>query len=156
MIERVSRSLPYSCEQVFDLAADIERYPEYLKGWISSRVKGREPNIVYVEQVLGFGPVRLQFDSKAVLRRPERIDVSSTDPSFRRFSLSWVVAATAPPGCRICVAIELEVQSAFLQCFVDQLLPSAVEDIIKAFEDRAHRLYAAAKLPPEWTAPVSL
>jgi coenzyme Q-binding protein COQ10 len=137
VIEKVGRTLPFSCEQVFDLAADIERYPEFLKGWISVRIKKQESNICYVEQVLGLGPVRLQFASRAVLRRPERIDVTSTDPAFRHFSLSWLIAAIPPNDCRLSIAAELELQSGFLQRVVDELLPAAVDDIIAAFEARA-------------------
>jgi hypothetical protein len=57
MIERFGRTLPFSCQQAFDIAADIERYPEFLRWWISARIQKRESNICYVEQVLGLGPI---------------------------------------------------------------------------------------------------
>jgi coenzyme Q-binding protein COQ10 len=141
VIERASGTLPFSCEQVFDLAADIERYPEFLGGWISARIRKREPDICYVDQVVGLGPIRLQFTSKAVLNRPESIEVTSTEPPFRRFRLSWLVAAVPPAGCRIRVAAEMELQSRMMQHIVNQILPAAVDDVITAFEARAHRLY---------------
>jgi coenzyme Q-binding protein COQ10 len=146
MIEKVGGALPFGCEQVFDLAADIERYPEFLKWWISARIQKRESNICYVEQVLGLGPIRLQFASTAALHRPERIDVTSTDLPFRHFSLSWLVATMPSAGCRISIAVELELQSRFLQYVVNQFLPNAVGDIVSAFEARAHSLYAAPKV----------
>ena len=145
VIEKVGRTLPFSCEQVFDLAADIERYPEFLKWWISARIQKRESNICYVEQVVGLGPIRLQFASKAVLDRPERIDVTSTDSPFRHFRLSWLVAAIPTGGCRISVEAGLELQSGFLQHVVNQFLPAAVDDIKSAFEARAYDTYAAPK-----------
>jgi ribosome-associated toxin RatA of RatAB toxin-antitoxin module len=80
MIEKVGGALPFGCEQVFDLAADIERYPEFLKWWISARIQKRESNICHVEQVLGLEPIRLQFASAAVLHRPERIDMHRSVP----------------------------------------------------------------------------
>jgi coenzyme Q-binding protein COQ10 len=141
----VGRTLPFGCEQVFDLAADIERYPEFLKWWISARIQKRESNICYVEQVLGLGPMRLQFASTAVLHRPERIDVTSTDLPFRHFSLSWLVAAVPSAGCRISVAAELELRSRFLQQVVNQFLSGAVDDIISAFEARAYSICTAPK-----------
>lgn len=84
MIERVDRELPYSCEQIFDLAADIERYPEYVPLWISARILRREWNTFDVEQVLGYGPMRVTFTSHAVLQRPVRIDVRAPGSPFRR------------------------------------------------------------------------
>jgi coenzyme Q-binding protein COQ10 len=106
---------------VFDLAADIESYPQFLTGWISARIQKREFNLCYVEQVVGFDPVRLQFASIAALHRPERIDVTSTDASFRRFSLSWLIVPARPSGFSIGIAIEIELQSAPLQQIVNQL-----------------------------------
>lgn len=142
MIRKIGQTLPFDCEQVFDLAADIESYPQYLTGWISARIQKRESNLCYVEQVVGFGPVRLQFASIAALHRPERIDVTSTDASFRHFSLSWLIVPARPSGCCVGVAIEIELQSRLLQQIVNQLMPGTVDDIISAFEARAHHKYA--------------
>lgn len=141
MIKKVGGTLPFDCEQVFDLAADIECYPQYLTGWISARIQKRESNLCYVEQVVGFGPVRLQFASIAALHRPERIDVTSDDASFRHFSLSWLIVPARPSGCCIGLAIEIELKSRVLQQIVNQLMPGAVDDIISAFEARAHHMY---------------
>ena len=143
MIRRVGKTLPFDCEQVFDLAADIECYPEYLTGWISARIQKREANLCYVEQVVGFGPARLQFASIAALHRPERIDVTSADASFRHFSLSWLIIPAHSSGCCVSIAIEIELRSRLLQQIVNQLLSSAVDDIIASFEARAHRIYGA-------------
>jgi coenzyme Q-binding protein COQ10 len=142
VIKKASGVLPFSCEQVFDLAADIERYPEFLRGWISARIQKRESNICYVAQVVGLGPIRLQFTSKAVLYRPERIEVTSAEAPFRRFSLSWLVAAVPPVGCRVSVAAEIELESKLMRTIVNQFLPAAVDDVITAFEARARRMYA--------------
>jgi coenzyme Q-binding protein COQ10 len=148
VIRKVGRTLPFDCEQVFDLAADIECYPQYLTGYISARIKKRDSNLCYVEQVVGFGPIRLQFASIAALHRPERIDVTSTDASFRHFSLSWLIVPARPSGCSISIAIEIELQSRLLQRIVNPLLPVAVDDIIAAFEARAHRIYAGGSGRP--------
>jgi coenzyme Q-binding protein COQ10 len=144
VINKSTPPLPYTCEQAFDLAADIERYPEFLRGWVSARIQRRESNIWYVEQVVGLGPFRWQFISKAVLHRPERIEVTSTESPFRLFSLSWLIAAMPSAGCRVSVVASLELQSRIMQRIVNQLLPAAVDDIISAFEARAHRVYGAA------------
>jgi ribosome-associated toxin RatA of RatAB toxin-antitoxin module len=45
MLVRAGTILPFTCEQVFALGADIERYPEFLTGWISARIMQREASI---------------------------------------------------------------------------------------------------------------
>jgi coenzyme Q-binding protein COQ10 len=142
MLVRAGTMLPFTCEQVFDLAADIERYPEFLTWWISSHIRKREGDVCYVEQVVGFGPLHIQFASTATLHRPHGIEVTSTDPPFRYHSLSWLVAEMPGSGCRISVAADLELTSGLLQHAVNRLLPAMIDEVIAAFAARAHSLYA--------------
>lgn len=130
--------MPFSCEQVFDIAADIERYPEFLSWWMSARINRRDADVCYVSQVVGAGPIRWAFDSKAVLQRPSRIDVTSTDALFRQYALSWIVSPLPVAGCRISVAAVVELRSRLLQHVLNGLLPGAVTDIVSAFDARAH------------------
>lgn len=141
----VERLLPYAPEKLFDLAADVERYPEFLRWWISARIRKREGNIYYTDQTLGLGPVRMRFGSKTVLHRPEQIDVTSNESPFRRFRLSWHFETRTNAGCRVRLAVELELRSRLLQRVVGRVLRDTVTDIIEVFEVRARQLYG----PPE-------
>jgi coenzyme Q-binding protein COQ10 len=141
LIEKTGRVLPFSQEQVFDLAADIERYPDYLPGWISASIQSRDANTWCVEQVLGRGPVRVRFTSKAVLQRPECVDITSSDLLFRQFSLSLRVLASPSAGCSLSLTAQLELQSRFLQGILYQVLTASVDGSIAAFEARAHSIY---------------
>ncbi len=135
------RLLPYSSEQLFDLAADVERYPEFLPGWFAAHVRKQEGQTYWTDQVIGLGPVRTRFASKTVLHRPERIDVTSEEPPFRRFKLTWLFRAGGNARCQVSLAAELELQSYVLERIVAQALPAVVDDIVAAFEVRAGRLY---------------
>lgn len=142
VINKSSGVLPFTCEQAFDLAADIERYPEFLSGWVSARILKRESDIWCVDQIVGLGPLRLQFTSQAALHRPGRIDVTSTEAPFELFSLSWLVDAVPPAGCRVSIIAQVELRSRILQRMVNQVLPAAVDSVISAFEARAHQVYS--------------
>ncbi len=85
---KVSCALHHEPEQLFDLAADVERYPNFLPWWVAACIRERDRDVYYTDQVVGFGIGRASFSSKTVLRRPERIDVTSTDRPFRHFNLS--------------------------------------------------------------------
>lgn len=141
LIEKTGHVLPFTPEQVFDLAADIERYPDFLPWWISASVQKREANTCHVEQVVGLGPLRVRFASTALLQRPQRIDISSSDLPFRQFNLSMLVLPGPQAGCRLGISARLEMRSVVLQQIVHRVLASSMDDIIAAFEARAHRLY---------------
>jgi coenzyme Q-binding protein COQ10 len=140
-IDRVSRLLPFTCEQMFDLAADVERYPEFLPGWISARIVRREANMLHVEQILGIGPVRLQFGSRTMLHRPERIEVTSSEAPFRHYSLTWLLAPGPTVSCSLSVVVDMELESSLLQQVVKRVLPGSIDGAIAAFEARANSLY---------------
>ena len=144
-IERVLAH--FEPEQLFDLAADVERYPEFLRWWAAARIRKREGDIYYTDQVLRLGPIRVRFGSKTVLHRPGRIDVTSDEPPFRRFSLSWLFEPQPCAGCRVSLVAELELRSGLLQQIMDRVLPVAIADIIAAFEARARGLPGDVRPP---------
>lgn len=139
------RVLPYPRAALFDLAADVEQYPQYLSGWISARIYERQTDVWYAEQVLGFGPVRLRFRSRAEMHRPERIEVSSDDPQFRHFRLLWRFEESGDDDCRVALSIELELRSKLMQRGLEHLAPTAAADVLRAFEQRSGQLFAAAR-----------
>jgi coenzyme Q-binding protein COQ10 len=145
--QKSERSLPYDPVTLFDLAADVEQYPQFLSGWQAAQVYKREGNVWYVEQLLGVGPVRVRFHSRAVMHRPERIDVSSDDSRFRRFRLSWRFEPDAKAGCRVQLSVELELRSRLLQGVVDRVMAGTAADILAAFERRAHQIYTPSHSP---------
>jgi len=141
LIEKVGHLLPFSCAQVFDMAADIEHYPDFLPWWMSASIIRREANTCYVEQIVGRGMVRVRFASKAVLQRPQRIDITSSDLPFRQFELSVAVLPDPQAGCSLSIAAQVELRSGFLQQILDRVLARSIDEVAAAFEARAHSLY---------------
>lgn len=138
------RWLPYTDEAMFDLAADFEDYPLYLPGWRSARIEWREGERLQAQQTVGFGPVRLRFRTKATLRRPDSIEVTSDDPQFNQFRLLWTFVAEGEHACRVGLEVELELRSRLLQHAVDSVAPGAANTVLGAFAERAQRLFGAA------------
>ncbi len=140
---KVSRVLPYEPEQVFDLVADVERYPDFLPWWVAARISQRDGEVYYTDQVVRFGLVRERFSSKTVLRHPERIDVTSTDRPFRHFSLLWTFDPAHEGNCRVALAVDLELYSRLFHELFGRVLPHTLGGIISAFETRACRVYGS-------------
>jgi ribosome-associated toxin RatA of RatAB toxin-antitoxin module len=75
------------------------------------------------------------------LERPQRIEVSSSDAPFRKYSLCWSLDALSAAECRISIEADMELQSRMIQHVVDRLLPGNISEIIASFEARACALY---------------
>jgi len=136
-----SQILPWSCEQLFDLAADVESYPDYVPGWVSARIVERTDKHLRVEQQLGLKLLRQPFVSTAELDRPGRITVHSDDGPFRCLRLEWRFEAAGLQRCRVSLSIDLQLNSSFLEPMVNSLFNLAATDIISRFEIRAHTVY---------------
>ncbi len=133
--------MPFTCTQVFDIAADIERYPDFMPWWIEASIVSRQDDTCDVEQVLGRGAVRVRFRSRAVLQRPGRIEISSSDPQFRQLDLVLRVLPDPHAGCSLAITLRVQLQSALLQQLMRGLLARTMDEVIAAYEGRAHQLY---------------
>jgi coenzyme Q-binding protein COQ10 len=135
------RELPYTAENMFDLVADIERYPEFLAGWLAANIRQRDGDVLYVHQVVGVGFLRLRFSSRAVLIRPERIDIASTDGPFERFEISWQFEPTSDFKCLVRFRLSYRLRSSLLNAVTAKFIEQSARTIVANFERRAGQVY---------------
>lgn len=131
---------------VFDLVADVERYPEYLPLWRDSSVLSRTGDTYVTEQEVGIGRINERFLTRTHLVRPMYIEVTSEDERFEEFFIRWDFDSIGT-GCRISVALTWEMTVPSLQAAVDHLLPRAARTMVAAFEKRALKMLGAPRAP---------
>jgi coenzyme Q-binding protein COQ10 len=136
------RVLPYTPEQLFDLVAGVERYPEFLPWCLGARIQERQPNLIVADLIIGFRMFRERFTSRVSLDRPRRIDVAYTEGPFRYLNNHWTFTRVAE-GCRIGFFVDFEFRSRLLQRVIEVLFSEAVRRMVGAFEKRARDLYGA-------------
>jgi coenzyme Q-binding protein COQ10 len=135
--------LPYTREQLFDLVADIERYPEFLPWCVGARIRERHGNEIVGDLLIGYKMVRERFTSRVVLSRPDRIDVSYSEGPFKYLNNHWLFLPQPGGGCLIDFYVDFEFRSKMLQKIMEMFFTEAVKRMVAAFEARAHRLYGA-------------
>lgn len=134
------RFLPYPPEKMFELVADVERYPEFLPWCVGCRIIGREGNVIRADLMVGFKMVREKFTSQVTLTRPGRIDVEYQRGPFRYLNNHWKFIPK-DGGCVIDFFIDFEFRSRMLQGLIGPLFNEAVRRMVSAFETRAKKLY---------------
>ena len=142
VVHRETRLFPYTPAQVFDIVADVQRYPEFLPWCVGARVFPRERDAFDAEVLVGFRFIRERYRSRVRLARPESIDVTYTSGPFRHLANNWRFKP-APEGCQVDFFIEFEFRSAMLQRLIGALFHEAVRKMVTAFEGRARQLYGA-------------
>jgi coenzyme Q-binding protein COQ10 len=135
--------LPYSPAQLFDLVADVEKYPEFLPWCVAARIRKRDGAVMFADLVIGFKMVRERFTSKVVLSAPGRIDVTYTEGPFSYLNNHWIFEPAADGGTNIDFFVDFEFRSKLLQKLIGALFNEAVRLMVAAFEKRAKQLYGA-------------
>ncbi|MEN8207581.1 MAG: type II toxin-antitoxin system RatA family toxin [Pseudomonadota bacterium] len=136
------RRLPYSCEQLFDLAADVESYPEFLPGWVDARILERNGNHLRVEQRLGLKLLPLPFVTTAVLDRPQKVSIHSSDGPFRFLQIEWRFEPAGPGCCTVSLEFNYRLRIGLLDRMAAALFDHSSPEIINRFDKRAHLLYS--------------
>ncbi len=137
------RRLPYAPEQMFDLVADIERYPEFLP-WCKSlqiRRRDRDGALLTADMAIGFKAFRETFTSRVILARPGRIDVAYERGPFKYLKNHWVFASDGEGRCIVEFSVDFQFRSKLLEFAIGAVFHEATHKMMRAFEDRAKSLY---------------
>jgi len=142
-----TRAVAFTPHQMFDLVADVERYPEFLPLCEGLRVFSRErrgdSEIVVAAMDVGYRAIRETFTSRVTLDRPGLlVSADLVEGPFRHLANRWSFAAT-PVGCDVRFRIDYEFKSFMLQMLVGAMFDQAFRRFTEAFEERARHVYGA-------------
>lgn len=131
---------PQPCGAVFDLVADVERYPEFVPHWRAARVVARHPDGSYETlQAVSFGPISQKFHTLTTVDRPRRLTIKALKGPFRAFHIDWRFSESGP-GCRVGLRFEVDMKAGPMQRLVDRAIGQMSHQMIDAFRRRAARI----------------
>ncbi len=136
------KTVGYRPEQMFDLVADVGRYPEFLPWCVGAKVRSHTETELVADLTIGFGPFRESFTSRVKLDRPSQIQVKYEDGPFRYLNNSWRFIPD-PRGCVVAFHVEFEFRSRLLQAAIGVVFNEAVRRMVNAFLRRARQVYGA-------------
>ncbi|GBQ68776.1 hypothetical protein AA103196_2037 [Ameyamaea chiangmaiensis NBRC 103196] len=138
------RLVPYSQDQLFELVADVGKYPQFLPWCTAARVRTRTATELVADLTIGFGPFRETFTSRVSLHRPERVDVRYERGPFRYLNNVWLFKPHAD-GCVVNFFVDFEFRSRLLQAAIGVVFNEAVRLMVAAFLRRARDVYGASQ-----------
>ena len=147
---RTNKRLPFTSRQMFDLVADVERYPQFLPLCEDLVVRTRETtdgkDILVADMTAGYQAIRETFRSRVVLDPAaltvDAVGVPNSPGPFSAIENRWRFE-TAPEGCEVEFFITYEFKSMMLQMLVGALFDRAFRRYTAAFEERARVIYGA-------------
>src|SRR5665213_2899410 len=128
--------VPYRPDQLFDLVADVGKYPQFLPWCTAARVRHSAETELVADLTIGFGPFRESFTSRVALERPSHIRVRYENGPFRYLNNHWVFIPL-DQGCEVDFFVDFEFRSRILQAAIGVVFNEAVRRMVGAFMKRA-------------------
>lgn len=140
-----TRSLPYTADQMFDLVADVANYPKFLPWTAAARIRSTTDNGDHTEMladlVVSFKVFRERFGSRVLLWPAQnKIDTAYIDGPFKYLESTWRFENTET-GCDVSFEVDFEFKNKLLQGAAGMFFNQAMQTIVRAFEQRAAKLY---------------
>jgi len=133
--------LPYSPGQLYDLVADIEKYPEFLPWCAAVRILTRSESEILADLSVGYKFMRETFRSRVHLTSKTRIDVEYISGPFHYLNNHWVFKEGPDRGTNIDFFIDFEFRSRLFQGATQMVFESAFDQMLSSFEKRAKKLF---------------
>ena len=146
--------LPHSPQQMFDLVADVARYPEFLPWTAAARIRSRQPlaghedplaEVMEADLVISFKLFRERFGSRVTLLPMQgQILTQYLDGPLRDLRSVWHFAPgdQGPSSCKVTFDVDFEFRTPILGGVIGLVFGEAMTRVVRAFEARAMALYA--------------
>lgn len=142
------RRVRHSATDMFDLVADVERYPEFVPLCEHLKVRRRAESGEGVETLtarmtVAYKLLRETFTSQVSLDRPRlAIAVEYLDGPFSHLDNRWTFRALGERECEVAFFISYEFKSRMLGMVMGTVFDAAFRRFAEAFERRADAIYA--------------
>ncbi|MEH2509054.1 coenzyme Q-binding protein COQ10 [Nitrobacteraceae bacterium AZCC 1564] len=141
------RRVRHSADKMFDLVADIERYPEFVPMCKSLKVRQRTPGpngseVIVADMTVSFQLIRETFTSRVTLDRSNlKILVEYLRGPFSKLENRWTFEAKSEDACDVGFFISYEFKSRMLAVLMGAMFDAAFQRFAAAFEKRADAVY---------------
>jgi coenzyme Q-binding protein COQ10 len=144
------RRVNHTADQMFDLVADVERYPEFVPLCQRMRLVQRTSNpdgteTIIADMTVAYRVIRETFTSRVTLDRAARkILVEYLRGPFSNLQNRWTFEPTDEQSCEVGFFIAYEFKSRVLATLMGSMFDMAFQRFAAAFEKRADNLYPRA------------
>lgn len=141
-MKTISRNalVPYSDQMMFNLVADVERYPEFLPWCGGAQVLEQAGSRQVATVTIAFKGIRQSFTTENTLESPGRIVLALRDGPFTHLDGEWRFKALRADACRIDFNLNYEMRSGLLARVLGPLFGQIAQTMVDAFVKRAAAL----------------
>jgi coenzyme Q-binding protein COQ10 len=142
-----TRRVQHSASDMFDLVADVEKYPDFVPLCDDMHVRSRTEKddgvtVLVAAMTVAYKLVRQTFTSRATLDKPNlKILVEYLDGPFRRMQNRWAFHPIGEAACEVEFFIDYEFKSRTLALLMGAMFDTVFRRMAAAFVERADKVY---------------
>ena len=137
---RKSALVPHSCETLFDLVDDVERYPEFLPWCASTEVFDRDERTTHARIDVDYHGLRSHVTTRNAKERPHRMTLELEEGPFERFHGAWTFRSLGEDGCRVEFALEYKGEGGAVTALLESVFGYIASTLVDRFVERAASL----------------
>ncbi len=139
----VERSVlvPFSASQMFDLVAQVERYPEFMPWCGGAVVTERSDHGMRASITIALAGIRQTFTTQNQHDYPHKIDLKLVDGPFSELTGEWVFSPLAQDACKVLFTLNYAFSSRTLEALVGPIFNRIASSFIDSFTQRAQAMY---------------
>jgi coenzyme Q-binding protein COQ10 len=143
---RTKRRVKHSAADMFDLVADVEKYPQFVplceRLRVRTRTAGEGVETLVADMTVAYKLIREAFTSRVTLDRPNlQIAVAYLNGPFSHLDNRWTFKPTSETSCEVEFFIDYEFKSRILGVLMGAMFDTAFRRFAEAFERRADVVY---------------
>jgi coenzyme Q-binding protein COQ10 len=141
------RRVRHSAPDMFDLVADIKKYPEFVPLCNALTVKNRSEKedgtmVLVADMTVAYKIIHETFTSRVTLDRPNlTLFVEYLSGPFKRMHNRWIFHPVGDKACDVEFFITYEFKSRTLAMLMGAMFDTAFRRFAVAFEKRADAVY---------------
>ncbi len=145
------RRVRHAATDMFDLVADVDKYPQFVPLCSALKVKSREEKesvvVLVADMTVSYKIIHETFTSRVTLDRPNlKILVEYLNGPFKRMQNRWTFHPLGEDACDVGFFIEYEFRSRTLAVLMGAMFDAAFRRFALAFEQRADEIYGRQRI----------
>ncbi|MDQ2149756.1 type II toxin-antitoxin system RatA family toxin [Alcaligenaceae bacterium C4P045] len=133
--------VPHSAAQMFELVADVEKYPEFMPWCGGAEVQQRDEHGMQASITIALAGLRQRFTTRNTHQYPDRIDLQLVDGPFSSLNGTWRFQSLDDEASKVLFTLEYAFSNRALEMLVGPVFNRIATSFIDSFTKRANDKY---------------
>ncbi len=135
----VERSVlvPHSASQMFDLVADVEKYPQFMPWCGGATVSERDAQGMQASITISLAGIKQTFTTRNTHQYPNCIVLQLVDGPFSELTGKWEFMTLSEDACKVLFTLNYQFSNRALETLVGPIFNRIATSFIDSFTQRA-------------------